>query len=70
MDFLSVVNWTHLKAVACGQLVERSDQKIVDSLMIQFFEMDPRTSPLCPVTGNALVIICTVRLAKGHSQPS
>jgi hypothetical protein len=44
--FLSVVNWTHLKAVACGQLVERSDQKIVDSLMIQSFKLDPRTFPL------------------------
>jgi uncharacterized protein with PQ loop repeat len=43
---LGVVNWTHWKAVVCGQLVERSDQKIVDSLMIQFFKFDPRTFPL------------------------
>jgi hypothetical protein len=44
--FLSAVNWTHLKAVACGRLVEGSDQKIVDSLMIQFFKLEPRTFPL------------------------
>ena len=44
--FMSVVNWTHLKAVVCGQLVERSDQKIVDSLMIQFFKLDSGTFPL------------------------
>lgn len=67
--FPSVVNWTHLKVVACGQLVESSDQKIVDFLMIQFFKLDPRTFPLLPVTGSACVI-STLRLAKDHSKPS